>query len=109
MNTMYEVKESTYLYGDRIATLFKINGVKIIGFKNGKDFDLRVLTIGGNPRRVGLGENSLRLIRPNFETIMVNEIDEGALLFWIKMKERGLIDKIGRMKGELNYNLANRN
>ncbi len=103
MNTPNNVYEREYLYGDRRATVFLFNnGVKIIGFKNGTNLDLRVLTIGFNPAREGLGEEALRLLRPKFKNIIVNEIYETTLPFWEKMKKRGLVDDLGTIKIE-NY------
>lgn len=102
MSQLREVEGSLYFYGDRIATAFEFeNGVKIIGFKNGFSFDLRVLSIGKNPKRKGLGKRALGTIRPLFREITVNEINEDALPFWEKMKDRGLINRIGTKKGEL--------
>ena len=106
MSELCEVKECIYFYGARLATVFRFdNGVKIIGFKDFDFFDLRVLSLGGNPRLNGFGQGALKLIRPLFKEITVNEIFEDALPFWLKMKERGLINHIGFMKGELNFKL----
>ncbi len=102
MSQLREVEGSLYFYGDRVATAFEFeNGVKIIGFKNGFNFDLRVLSVGKNPKRKGLGKRALRTIRPLFREITVNEINEDVLPFWRKMKDRGLVNRIGTMKGEL--------
>lgn len=104
MERLGGIDECACYYGKRMATAFRFNGgVRIIGFKQGESFDLRVLTIGFNPKRQHLGENALRLIRPMFKNISVNEINEDALPFWAKMKERGLIDSIGTIKWEGNY------
>ncbi len=93
------VYEYEFLYGHRMATVFKINGsIKIIGFIRGYTFELRVLTIGNNPRRKGLGEMALKFLRPKFKRIMVTEICPQALPFWLKMKERGLVDKLCTIK-----------
>jgi len=101
MERLGKVNENIYSYGEKTATVFKFNdGVRIIGFKQKDDFDLRVLTIGFNPKNNGLGENALRLVRPLFKNISVNEISEGALLFWTKMKERGLVNDLGSVKWE---------
>lgn len=104
MERLGRITECVYYYGKRKATAFRFNGgVRIIGFKQGKNFDLRVLTIGFNPKRKHLGENALRLIRPMFNNISVNEISEHALPFWVKMKKRGLINSLGTIKWEGNY------
>lgn len=104
MERLGGISECVYYYGKRVATAFRFNGgVRIIGFKQGGSFDLRVLTIGFNPKRDHLGENALRLIRPLFNYIYVNEINEDALPFWAKMKERGLVDRLGTIKWEGNY------
>jgi len=104
MERLGKINECIYFYGKRTATAFRFNGgIRIIGFKQGDNFDLRVLTIGFNPKKHGLGENALKLIRPLFNSISVNEINEDALPFWIKMKERGLINKLGTVKWEGNY------
>lgn len=94
-----EVTETENYFGDKLAAVYKFGwGIKIIGFKNGDHLDLRVLTIGNNLKRKGLGEEALRQLRPHFKTITVNEIYEDSLPFWLKMKERGLIDHIGTVK-----------
>lgn len=86
-------------FGNKPAAVYNFGwGIKIIGYKHGDQLDLRVLTIGSNPKRKGLGEGALRQIRPYFKTITVNEIYEEALPFWVKMKERRLIDRIGTVK-----------
>ena len=104
MERLGVVRENTYLYGKRTATIYRFNdGIRIIGFKQGDSFDLRVLTIGFNPKRVGLGKCALKLVRPLFKVISVNEISEGALPFWTKMKERGLVNNLGTVKWESNY------
>lgn len=104
MERLGAINEKTYLYGNKTATLFRFNdGIRIIGFKQEDNFDLRVLTIGFNPKRKGLGECALKLVRPLFKNISVNEISEGALPFWTKMKERGLVNKLGSVKWEGNY------
>jgi hypothetical protein len=101
MERLGKVNENIYLYGEKTATVFKFNdGVRIIGFKQKDDFDLRVLTIDFNPKNNGMGENALRLVRPLFKNISVNEISEGALPFWTKMKERGLVNNLGSVKWE---------
>ncbi|MFA4884905.1 MAG: hypothetical protein WC601_03875 [Desulfotomaculaceae bacterium] len=104
MERLGGINECACYYGKRVATAFRFNGgVRIIGFKQGGNFDLRVLTIGFNPKKDRLGENALKLIRPLFNNIYVNEIYEDALPFWVKMKERGLINSIGTIKWEGNY------
>lgn len=101
MERLGVVVENTYLYGKRTATIYRFNdGIRIIGFKQDDSFDLRVLTIGFNPKRNGLGECALKLVRPLFKVISVNEISEGALPFWTKMKERGLVNNLGSVKWE---------
>jgi hypothetical protein len=101
MERLGDINENNYLYGKRIATVYRFNdGIRIIGFKQEDNFDLRVLTIGFNPKRKGLGESALKLVRPLFNNISVNEISEGALPFWTKMKERGLVNNLGTVKWE---------
>jgi hypothetical protein len=103
MERLGNINENTFLYGEKLATLYSFNdGVRIIGFKQNDSFDLRVLTIGFNPKKNGLGENALKLVRPLFKNISVNEISEGALPFWTKMKERGLVNNLGSVKWESN-------
>lgn len=93
------VYEYEFLYGNRMATVFKLNGsIKIIGFVRGNTFELRVLTIGNNPRRKGLGKMALQFLRPKFKKIAVTEICKEALPFWIKMKECGLVDNLWTIK-----------
>jgi hypothetical protein len=100
---MYELDlrltETEKYFGDKLATVYDFGGgVKVIGFKHGDHFDLRVLTIGNNYRGRGLGKEALRQLRPRFKTITVNQIYEVALPFWLKMKQQGLIDHIGTVK-----------
>jgi hypothetical protein len=93
------VDEYEFLSGGRLATVFKLNGsIKIIGFIYGENFELRVLTIGNNPRRNGLGKKALKFLRPKFNKITVTEIREEALPFWLKMKECGLVDNLQTIK-----------
>ena len=107
MERLGNVDENTYLYGEKIATLYGFNdGVRIIGFKQEDNFDLRVLTIGFNTKKNGLGESALRLVRPLFKNISVNEISEGALPFWTKMQERGLVNSLGSVRWENNYDYS---
>ncbi|MFX4261358.1 hypothetical protein ACOBQJ_04055 [Pelotomaculum propionicicum] len=104
MERLGDMNENKYIYGKRVATVYRFdNGVRIIGFKQEDYFDLRVLTIGFNTKRIGLGESALKLVRPLFKIISVNEINEGALPFWTKMKERGLVNNLGTVKWEGNY------
>jgi hypothetical protein len=93
------VDEYEFLYGNRVASVFRLNGsIKIIGFINGNAFELRVLTIGNNPRRNGWGKKALQFLRPKFKKISVTEICEEALPFWLKMKEYGLVDNLWTIK-----------
>ena len=104
MSGRYSILEGSYKYGNRMATIFKFeNGMRIIGFKNGEDFDLRVLTIGCNPRMEGFGQEALEQIRPRFRNISVSEIYEESLPFWKKMKERGLVNNLKSIKWESIY------
>ncbi|NQS75833.1 MAG: hypothetical protein HQP61_05225 [Peptococcaceae bacterium] len=104
MTRLGVIKESGYLYGKKRATIYRFNdGIRIIGFKRGCSFDLRVLTIGFNPKRIGLGEGALKLLRPLYKVIYVNEINESVLPFWVKMKKRGLVNKLGTIRWEPNY------
>jgi len=99
-----KIKQRETFYGKYRATVFFFhNGAKIVGFKNGGHFDLRVLTVGFNPVRDGLGEEALRMLRPKFNKITVNEIFEGTLPFWKKMQERGLVTDLGTVKREKDY------
>ncbi|OPZ75462.1 MAG: hypothetical protein BWY80_00137 [Firmicutes bacterium ADurb.Bin456] len=92
---MYE-----FLSGGRIATVYHFykKGVKIIGFASGSGFKIKVLTIGHNPPRKGLGQAALVFLRPLYKKISVIEIYLGALPFWLKMKERGLVDHLESVK-----------
>jgi hypothetical protein len=95
------IKQKEVCYGNYRATAFFFhNGVKIVGFKNGGHFDLRVLTVGFNPAHDGLGEEALSLLRPAFNKITVNEIFEATLPFWEKMRDRGLVTDLGTVKKE---------
>jgi hypothetical protein len=69
------------------------------------DFDL--IVVGGGPAGMlgaaaagakGMGKQALKMLRPKFEKISVSEIYDYALPFWIKMKERGLINNLGSVK-----------
>lgn len=99
MFQLHKIHEYEFLYGNRIATVYVLsNGIKIIGFIHGNHFDLRVLTVGNNPKRKGLGQKALEFLRLKFKKISVNEIYEQALPFWLKMKERGLVDHLESVK-----------
>lgn len=99
MSQLHKVQEYEFLYGNRIATVFVLDkGIKIIGFIHGNQFDLRVLTVGNNPKRKGLGQKALEFLRPKFKRISVNEIHEQALPLWVKMKEQGLVDNLESVK-----------
>lgn len=99
MGLTNDLHEYEPVYENRTPTTFALdNGVKIIGFVNGDSFDLRVLTIGPNPRRNGYGQNALKFLRPRFKKISVSEIRMEALPFWVKMKERGLVDHLVSVK-----------
>ncbi len=105
MYTLHEMRETEGYYGNRRATIYKFGrGVRIIGFKKNNHFEIRVLTIGMNPRQKGMGKQALLMLRPKFEKISVSEIYDYALPFWIKMKERGLINNLGSVKaGDSEY------
>jgi len=97
--TLHEMHESEGYYGNRRATIYKFGrGVRIIGFKKNNNFEIRVLTIGMNPRQRGIGKQALEMLRPKYEKITVSEIYDHALPFWLKMKERGLINNLGSVK-----------
>jgi hypothetical protein len=99
MQPLYEILKYDFLYGARLATAFELGqGIKIIGFALKDSFEIRVLTIGNNPRNKGLGKKALQFLRPNFSNITVSEIYEGALPFWYKMKEYGLVDELLTIK-----------
>ncbi len=99
MAPLHEIYEYEFLSGNRLATVFKLDkGVKIIGFIYGRCFEIKVLTIGNNPRRKGLGKKALEFLRPKFSKIVVTEICEEALPFWLKMRERRLVDELKTMK-----------
>ena len=101
-------RERKYFYGKREATLYLFDsGVRVIGFADKDQFDLRVLTIGLNPKGQGLGEEALKALRPKFKYIVVNEIMEESLPFWVKMRERGYIDCIGTVKYEYGHSYQN--
>jgi len=106
MYPLNEIYEYEFTYENKHATVYKLNeGVKIIGFKYGTRFDLRVLSIGRNPKRKGFGQKALRFLRPKFKIILVSEIWPEVLPFWIKMKERGLVDELMSIKNGRNLYL----
>jgi len=111
MQPLYEIFEYNFLYGIRLATVYELGqGVKIIGFAEKDNFEVRVLTIGKNPKRKGLGEKALQFLRPKFNRITVSEIFEGALPFWLKMIECGLVDELLSIKdGNTLYGLEEAN
>ncbi|HBC92668.1 MAG TPA: hypothetical protein DCZ10_07115 [Pelotomaculum sp.] len=99
MQPLYKIFEYNFLYGTRLATAYELGqGVKIIGFEERKSFEVRVLSIGKNPKRTGLGKKSLQFLRSKFNRITVSEIYEGALPFWLKMMECGLVDELLSIK-----------
>ena len=96
-----EICEYEFIYRNRPATVYQFsNGAKIIGYIIGLNFDLRIISLGENPKRKGYGQEMLRLLRPKFKKIYVNEIYEEALPFWKKMKERGLVDELVTLRNE---------
>ncbi|MDD4239212.1 MAG: hypothetical protein PHT62_11770 [Desulfotomaculaceae bacterium] len=111
MQPLHELFEYNFLYGVRLATAYALEyGVKIIGFEEQDSFEVRVLTIGKNPRRTGLGKKALLFLRPKFTKITVSEIYEGALPFWLKMMECGLVDELLSIKdGSAIYRLGETN
>lgn len=108
MQTLYELFTYNFLYGSRLATTYVLaRGVKIIGFKGQDSFEVRVLSIGKNPQRTGLGKKALQFLRPKYNRITVSEIYEGALPFWLKMMECGLVDELLSVKdGSTIYRLG---
>lgn len=108
MQPLHEIFEYNFLYGSRLATAYELGqGVKIIGFEERDSFEVRVLTIGKNSRRKGLGKKALQFLRPKFNIITVSEIHEGALPFWLKMIEYGLVDELLSIKdGSTIYRLG---
>ncbi len=106
----HTVLEYEFLYGNKMATVYLLNGsIKIIGFpKKNNIFDLRVLTIGHHPRRNGLGKMALQFLRPHFKKIVVTGIRWGALPFWLKMKDYGLVDQLLTIKEGKNLYLIKR-
>ena len=108
MQPLYEILKYDFLYGARLATAFELGqGVKIIGFASKDIFEIRVLTISKNPKRKGLGKKALQFLRLKFNKITVSEIYEGALPFWLKMIEYGLVDELLSIKDGSNlYRLS---
>jgi hypothetical protein len=108
MQPLYEIFEYNFLYGAKLATAYELGqGVKIIGFALKDSFEIRVLTIGKNSKRKGLGKKALRFLRPKFNRITVSEIYEGALPFWLKMIECGFVDELLSIKdGSTIYRLG---
>lgn len=99
MQPIYEVFEYNFSYGTRIATAYVLaHGIKIIGFALNDSFEVRVLTVGKNPKRQGLGKKALQFLRPKYNKILVSEIYKGALPFWLKMLENGLVDELVSIK-----------
>jgi len=108
MQPLHEIVTYNFLYGTRLATTYELTrGVKIIGFEEQDSFEIRVLSIGRNPKRTGLGKKALQFLRPKYKKITVSEIYEGALPFWLKMMERGLVDELLSIKdGSTLYRLG---
>lgn len=99
--SLAEVCEYEFMYRNKPANVYQFsNGAKIIGYIIGPNFDLRVISLGKNPKRKGCGTKMLKSLRPKFKRIFVNEIYEQALPFWRKMKERGLVDELVTLRNE---------
>ncbi|HOV79881.1 MAG TPA: hypothetical protein PK728_07190 [Bacillota bacterium] len=99
--SLSEICEYEFLYRNKPATVYQFsNGAKIIGYITGLHFDLRIISLGENPRRKGYGQEMLKLLRPKFKRICVNDIYEEALPFWRKMMERGLVDELVSLRNE---------
>lgn len=99
MPALQKISEYEFFYGDKIVTAFILEKcVKIIGVAAGYNFDIRVLTVGNNPKKTGLGRRALKFLRPRFKKICVSDIQKEALPFWIKMKEQGLVDELRYVK-----------
>ena len=108
MVQLSEMQMYEFLSGGMIATVYYFykKGVKIIGFAGGFSFKIKVLSIGHNPPRKGFGQAALKFLRPRYKKISVIEIYKGALPFWVKMKERGLVDHLESVKeGKMLYHL----
>ncbi len=99
MPALQKLSEYEFFYGDKIVTAFVLEKcVKIIGIATGYNFDIRVLTVGNNPKKTGLGRRALKFLRPRFKKICVSDIQKEALPFWTKMKEQGLVDELRYVK-----------
>jgi hypothetical protein len=99
MQPLHEVFEYNFSYGTRIATAYVLaQGIKIIGFALNDSFEVRVLTVGKNSKRQGLGKKALQFLRPKYNKILVSEISKGALPFWLKMIANGLVDELLSIK-----------
>lgn len=108
MPRLQKVNEYEFWHENKIASIFLLeNGAKIVGFTQGKSFDLRVLTIGNNPKRKGIGQRALKQLRSKFNKISVNYICKEALPFWVKMKNRGLVDELVSVKDGMDLYLLN--
>lgn len=108
MQPLFEIFTYNFLYGARLATTYELaKGVKIIGFEGQDCFEIRVLSIGNNAKRTGLGKKALKFLRPKYNRITVSEIHEGALPFWLRMKECSLVDELLSIKdGSTLYRLG---
>ena len=96
---LQKISEYEFFCGDKIVTAFVLEKcVKIIGIAAGYNFDIRVLTVGNNPKKTGLGRRALKFLRPKFKKICVSDIQREALPFWVKMKEQGLVDELRYVK-----------
>jgi len=99
MPALQKLYEYEFFLGDKIVTAFVLEKcVKIIGIATGYNFEIRVLTVGNNPKKKGLGRRALKFLRPKFKKICVSDIQKEALPFWIKMKEQGLVDELRYVK-----------
>ncbi len=108
MPRLQKVNEYEFWHENKIASIFLLeNGAKIVGFTQGKSFDLRVLTIGNNPKRKGIGQRALKQLRSKFNKISVSYICKEALPFWVKMKNRGLVDELVSVKDGMDLYLLN--
>ena len=108
MVQLSEMQMYEFLSGGMFATVYHFykKGVKIIGFASGNSFKIKVLSIGHNTPRKGFGQAALKFLRPRYKRISVIEKHKGALPFWIKMKERGLVDHLESVKeGKIIYHL----
>lgn len=108
MPRLQKVSEYEFWHENKVASIFLLeNGAKIVGFSQGDSFDLRVLTIGNNPKRKGVGQEALKRLRSKFTEISVSYICKGALPFWVKMKNRGLVDELVSVKDGMDLYLLN--